>query len=154
MSDTTYLRLGYGTSRGRDTYGYNIVRLTDEAAGRTFRCMGGGYDMVGTVLADWAVSTHQDKLATLADRAHYVWREGEGMTVPGNDDRDRFYGMWAYYDAAGNLDRVSVDGACGVESVHRILKAAGLELTRTYVPTGRNRGNTTGWLVESGGVES
>jgi hypothetical protein len=154
MSDATYLRLSYGTSRGRDTYGYNIVRLTDETTGKTFRCMGGGYDMVGTVLADWAVETHQDALRELAGRAYYEWREDGGMSVPGNDDRDRMYGMYAYYDESGQLDRVSVDGGCGVESVHRILKAAGLELTRTYVPTGRNRGNTTGWLVESGGVES
>lgn len=143
--NTTYLRLGFGTSRGRDTYGYNIVRLTDETTGKTFRCMGGGYDMVGTVLADWAVATHQDRLRKLHRKAAATVRPRKGYQ---SHQGREFYGMAAYYDGSGKLERVSIDGACGVESVHRILKAAGLKLTRTYVPTGRNRGNTTGWIVE------
>lgn len=145
---TSVLRLSYGTSRGRETYGYPIVRLTDETAGKTFRCMGGGYDMVGTVLADWACATHQDRLRRLADLAHATVRPGEGYRSHGEDTRGRFYGMAAYYDAAGNLERVSVDGACGQSSVERILTAAGIRLTRTFKATGRNRGETTGWLVE------
>lgn len=148
---STYLRLSYGTSRGRDTYGYNIVTLTDENSWpvKRFRCMGGGYDMVGTVLADWAVATHQDRLLELADRAYYV-SPAEGDLRVMSDDPDRFYGMWRYeYGNAVPIApvRVGIDGACGVESVHRILKAAGLVLTRTH----DRRGNTTGWTVEIGG---
>lgn len=138
---TSVLRLSYGTSRGQYTDGYTLVRLTDETAGKTFRCMGGGYAMVGTVLADWAVATHQERLVKLADRAYYV---------PGPDGRtmvseapDTFYGMYRTPDGA-----VTVDGGCGQSSVERILKAAGLTLTRTFKATGRNRGETTGWLVE------
>lgn len=147
---TTVLRLGYGTSRGRDTYGYNIVSLTDETAGTRFRCMGGGYDMHGTVLADWAVATHQDRLRKLAGKAYATVRPGKGYRTRADKRRRNYYGMAAYYDAAGHLERVSIDGACGVESVQRILRAAGLSLTRTYVPKGRNRGQTTGWIVELG----
>ena len=145
---TTYLRLGYGTSRGRDTYGYNIVRLTDETAGTTFRCMGGGYDMIGTVLADWAEATHQDRLQKLAGQAHATFRPGEGYKSHGEDTAGRFYGMRADYDESGALVRVSIDGACGQSSVERILTAAGIKLTRTWKTTGRNRGETTGWLAE------
>lgn len=147
---TTYLRLGYGTSRGRDTYGYNIVRLTDETSGRTFRCMGGGYDMVGTVLAEWAQETHQDRLLALADRAFYV-SPVDGPYRRTDDESSAFYGMTRheYGDAVPVAPtRVTLDGACGVESILRILKAAGLSLTRTYKTSGRNRGETTGWLVE------
>lgn len=149
MSAPTVLRLGYGTSRGRDTYGYTIVRLVDETAGRTFRCMGGGYDMVGTVLADWATATHQDRLVKLADRAYYVSGTGPGVTV--NDGPDSLYGLWRYeYGDAVPIApvRVSIDGGSGLSSVERILTAAGIKLTRTFVATGRNRGTTTGWIAE------
>jgi hypothetical protein len=105
--------------------------------------------MVGTVLADWAVATHQDRLVKLAGDAYATVRPGEGYRTRGDDTRGTFYGMAAYYGESGELERVSIDGACGVESVLRILRAAGLELTRTYVPRGVNRGNTTGWVVES-----
>lgn len=145
----TYLRLSYGTSRGRETYGYNIVRLTDETAGKTFKCMGGGYDMVGTVLADWATAAHQDRLMALANRAYYVYPV-EGPIQVRSDNPDALYGMYRYEASADGVDpvRVSLDGGCGQSSIERILKAAGIKLTRTFKPSGRNRGETTGWLVE------
>lgn len=143
MSAATYLRLGYGTSRGQNTYGYTIVRLTDEAAGKTFRCMGGGYDMVGTVLADWATATHQDRLQTLADRAYYVPSAKEPGRTTVSNDPDAFYGMYLREDGT-----VHLDGGCGQSSIERILKAAGIELTRTFTPRGVNRGQTTGWMAE------
>lgn len=146
MTDTpnTYLRLSYGTSRGADTYGYTIVRLADETTGRRFRCMGGGYDMQGTVLADWACATHQDRLRQLADRSYYVTGAGAGYRqreTTGTDDR--FYGMVTYYREDGAVDRVSIDGACGQSSVERILAAVGIRLARTW----NRNGNTTGWMV-------
>lgn len=150
MTSTTYLRLGHGTSRGQDTYGYTIVRLVDETAGRTFRCMGGGYDMVGTVLADWATETHQDRLLKLADRAFYV-APADGGIRRTDDESSAFYGLYRYeYGDARPIApvRVSIDGACGQSSVERILTAAGIRLTRTFKASGRNRGETTGWLVE------
>lgn len=45
------LTISTGTSRGRETHGYPIVRLRDSETGKLYRCMGGGYDMVGIVLA-------------------------------------------------------------------------------------------------------
>ena len=51
MHDT--ILFSYGVSRGRDTYGYNIVTLTSSAQGKKFRCMGGGYDMHGQVLGEY-----------------------------------------------------------------------------------------------------
>ena len=147
----TYLRLGYGTSRGRDTYGYTTVRLTDESTGKTYRCMGGGYDMVGTVLADWATDVHQDRLIPLADRAYYAYPAEGPVTV--SDAADALYGMYRYAASADGVDpvRVALDGGCGQSSIERILTAAGIRLTRTFKTAGRNRGATTGWLVEVGG---
>lgn len=146
---THVLRLGYGTSRGRDTYGYNIVRLTDETTGRTFRTVGGGYDMRGTVLADWLVDTCQDHLVAIADRAYYVAPASGGYRR--TDAPDALYGMarYEYGDAKPIAPvRVHVDGACGEDSVMRILETIGATVTRTFVHTGRRRGETTGWLVD------
>jgi hypothetical protein len=140
---TTSLRITWGISRGMNTYGYNICRLADETAGKRFRCMGGGYDMVGTVLADWAVATHQDRLLKLADQSHAVYRKGTDGGYSTRTDSSGLYGMTRYEDADGNVTHVSIDGACGVESVTRILRDAGLSLTRTH----NRNGNTTGWIV-------
>lgn len=129
------LTISHGTSRGQDTYGYNIVRLRDSHDGKLYRCMGGGYDMIGTVLADWMVANYQDELSKLTDKAYYHYRNDK----PYQRNDDGLYGM------AVNLDtgRVSIDGACGVESVRRIAKEAGIKLTA--LPS--RRGNTVGWVV-------
>jgi hypothetical protein len=132
------LTLSTGTSRGMNTYGYLIVRLRDSATGKLYRCNGGGYDMVGTVLADWLTDQYQDALAPLAGQAFYSYGKGQPYTRAA-DERSALYGM------AVNLDtgRVSIDGACGVESVRRIAKAVGVKLTS--LPS--QRGETAGWSV-------
>lgn len=59
MSTTTkteaprFLALKWTVSRARDTHGYNVVTLTDTSTDRSFRAIGGGYDMEGTVFAEW-----------------------------------------------------------------------------------------------------
>ena len=135
---TRTLTISTGTSKGRDTYGYAIVRLRDSETGKLYRCMGGGYDMVGTVLAAWLTDTHQDALRPLAGQAFYTYGDGIPYTRA-EDERTALYGM------AHNVttDRVSIDGACGVESVRRIAKAAGVKLTS--LPS--KRGETVGWVV-------
>lgn len=138
MSTVRTLTIGTGTSKGRDTYGYTIVRLRDSETGKVHRCMGGGYDMVGTVLADWLTSTQQDALAPLAPRAFYTYGDGIPYTRA-EDERAALYGM-AVNVTTG---RVSIDGACGVESVRTIARAAGVKLTS--LPS--RRGETAGWIV-------
>lgn len=121
---TNHLALSWSISRGRDTYGYNICRLDSHDSGKRYRCMGGGYDMTGTVVADWLVAEHQDKLMKLV--------KNEMSSVDGHDGDanyvsfPRFYGM-TYVVNGG---RVTVDGACGIESVRRIAEACGIELQR------------------------
>lgn len=137
------LTISWGTSKGRDTYGYNICRLRDSQGDKLYRCLGGGYDMVGTVLADWLVLNHQEELRKLSGRAYYT--VGKGQPYKRTDDEAN-----ALYGMAVNLDTgiVSIDGACGVESVRRIAKDAGIKLTA--LPS--RRGNTVGWIV--GDVET
>lgn len=135
----THLSLSWSTSRGRNTYGYNICRLDDRNTGKRYKCSGGGYDMVGTVFGDWLADTHQVELLKIKDRAHYRYGTGEPQNSPANS----LYGM-AYDVQKG---RVSLDGACGIESMIRIAEAIGLEVQREYQKTGRNRGETLGYYV-------
>ena len=53
----TFLAFSRGESRGRDTYGYPIIRLTHSRTGQVFKCMGGGYCMIGTNLGSFLTST-------------------------------------------------------------------------------------------------
>lgn len=117
---TNHLALSWSISKGRDTYGYNICRLDSSDSGKRYRCMGGGYDMIGTVVADWLVAEHQDKLRTLVL---------SGQT---------FYGM---YDRQSG--GIGIDGACGINTVERIAQACGIELQRLS----NRRGNTVGFIA-------
>ena len=122
----TYLSLRWSQSRGRDTYGYRICKITDESTGVTHKCSGGGYDMQGTSFAGWLEGTYPERLAAISDKA------------------SELYGMRVRDDGT-----VSLDGACGIESMRNIAKAIGLKLERTYVHHGRQRGDTTGYIVSA-----
>lgn len=128
LTDVRDLPLTVGTSRGRDTYGYTTVSLLDTATGKRYRCNGGGYDMTGTVLADWLEDVHQDALQAIADQAAYDYR-----TKVRNDGG--LYGMHV-----GGSGRVHVDGACGMSSVERIAKAIGVRISHRVGPRGRTLG--------------
>lgn len=141
MKKIKRLALSWSVSRGRDTYGYNICRLDDTSTGERFKCMGGGYDMLGTVFGEWLAANYQPELLALKDRANYT-RTKAGEFSPANRE-DSLYGM-AYLEAD---DRISLDGACGLECMIRIAEAIGLEVERDYIVKGRRRGETVGWYV-------
>lgn len=141
MMNINHLSLSWSTSRGRDTYGYNICRLDDRNEGRRFKCMGGGYDMVGTVFAMWLEANYQKPLLALQGQASNILSRKFGLVA--NPGENRFYGMTHDMEA----DRINLDGACGLESMLRIAEAIGLEVEREYVKKGVNRGRTIGWYV-------
>lgn len=141
MKNIKRLALSWSVSRGRDTYGYNICRLDDTSTGNRFKCMGGGYDMRGTVFGEWLAANYQPDLLALKDRANYT-STAAGEFIPANRE-DSLYGM-AYLE---NDNRISLDGACGLECMIRIAEAIGLEVERDYIAKGRRRGETVGWYV-------
>lgn len=141
---TDYLALSWSTSRGQDTYGYNIARLDVRSTDQRFKCMGGGYDMVGTVVGEWIEATYQDRLKAL--RPHRMWNKDDHTDVR-CDLPDLLYGLTHYVTREGRYVKSKLDGACGIESMQRIAEALGISMSRTYVAKGRNRGQTTGWMV-------
>ncbi|QEG08729.1 hypothetical protein [Aeromonas phage 4L372XY] len=135
-----HLVLSWSVSKGRDTYGYNICRLDDRNNGKRFRCIGGGYDMIGTVFGEWLQENYQEKLQEIKARSHYITDENGTVSNPRSDS---LYGMRWKTD-----NTVSLDGACGIESMIRIAEAIGLEVERDYIKKGKRRGETVGWYVQ------
>lgn len=133
---TNHLALSWSISKGIDTYGYNICRLDSHDSGKRYRCSGGGYDMVGTVVADWLVAEHQDKLGALV--CSLDLQPVNGHTFTGYLKAPTLYGLTVCPDG-----RVTVDGACGLSSVERIANACGIELQRLA----NRRGNTIGFIA-------
>lgn len=134
-----HLTITYGTSRGADTYGYTLVTLRENGHKKASTC-GGGYDMRGTVFADWLQQEYQERLLAIAKRGKFkrvVWNGKSGdaskYTNPDADKREALYG--ASYYSKGSEDwetkklkpaRVTLDGGCGFSSIQRIAEAIGL----------------------------
>jgi len=135
--NTNFLSISWSTSRGRDTYGYNICRLDSSNTGRRYRCSGGGYDMIGTVVADWLRAEHQSRLAAVHDRRASEHGTSGYETLPW--PRHRLYGL--HFNR--NNETYSVDGACGVESVRAIAEAVGISMSSVV----NRRGHVTGYMV-------
>ena len=117
------LKFKWTVSRGRETYGYNIVSLYVDDV-KVSSCNGGGYDMQGTVLGEWVMDNFQDKIRKLP--SNY----GSG------DNKKGFYGL-SFYNSktkktqhrwSKNVKRAYIDGACGQSEVEKIMKAIGLKL--------------------------
>ena len=59
------LTIRWGTSRGRDTYGYTTCSLRNHRGKRIAACNAGGYDMAGTVIGEWVALTFAKELRRL-----------------------------------------------------------------------------------------
>lgn len=140
MNNINYLALSHSVSRGHETYGYNIVKLFDRDNSKAFRTCGGGYDMVGTVFADFITANYQEELLKLKDRAHYIC-DNHGVNT--SQCANSFYGMYHYPEK----NKIRLDGGCGLNSIINIALAIGLDLQRDYVKTGKKRGETLGWWI-------
>ena len=58
------VEIKWGTSKGRDTYGYTTAALYYDGR-KVAACNGGGYDMRGTVVGDWITDTMTPALLKL-----------------------------------------------------------------------------------------
>lgn len=109
--------------------------------------------MTGTVFAQWLQDVYQTELRSIYNRAHAfvtrgVDRDAKYDRTNSESPDSALYGMTSYFiaiHAPGNLEKVSLDGGCGLSSMITVCDALGLEVERT-----RNRkGHTTGFYVTS-----
>ena len=131
-----YLALSWSTSRGRDTYGYNICRLDSRLRKQRYRTCGGGYDMVGTVLGDYLENAFTPRLLEIKHRAGRIWSPLTGTVEPAHDS---LYGM-SYRADTGKL---TLDGACGEDCIVRIAETIGVKL----MPDRNKHGRRVGYFV-------
>ncbi len=142
ITGTRYLHYKRGTSRGYTTYGYTLISLTDSETGKKYRTNGGGYDMLGTVLAGWMSETLQTELKT--------YLTGLGMT---NDDgvysgKEADAKGWPYGSYINKSGKAGFDGACGVNLVESLIQTLGCDIKPLYEPKGRDpKGKFLGYLI-------
>jgi hypothetical protein len=96
-----FLTFKWTTSRGRNTYGYNICSLYVDGK-KVASCSGGGYDMQGSCFGDWLEKQFKEEIKTL--------------------DVDKYYGL-SEYNGVRHLD-----GTCGLSSMRNIANAIGYKL--------------------------
>lgn len=139
------LTLTTGTSRGRDTYGYALVTITDSRTGKRYRASGGGYDMRGAVFGNWLQDVYQAELQAIGHLAgsHYSKAGGyqSHKNEYGNPSNAYLYGMTRNDDTG----RITLDGACGFRSMELIAEALGLTVNAIC----DRRGNPVAFTVSA-----
>lgn len=141
------LKLSWSTSRGVDTYGYNICRLDDCDNKKRYRTNGVGYDMVGTVFGEWLADVYQERLLKeLKDRTYYIWsKDGFKTREDVNCASKRKFSIYgSTYNTEKNT--ITLDGACGFSEMTSIADMIGLELHAVHEGKGKHR-KLTGWIV-------
>jgi hypothetical protein len=100
-------------------------------------CKWGGYDMKGTCLAEYLCKAYQPQLLAIKDQAYHKVEDYKLASGQWTDKRTTneqgLYGMTLSVYNDGRGDSIHIDGACGVNSVERIAKAAGIELQSVKV---------------------
>jgi len=131
------ITITFGTSRGRDTWGYTIVTLRQQGARgqymepyppRRYSCNGGGYDMKGTVLGQFLADFFREGLKKLSSEEFYglfFWSK----SAPGKPYKKHI----RYHDG----DDIIADGACGWSCMRDILNALGFEIRQVAKSSNR-----------------
>jgi len=145
---TQTLTLHWSTSRGRDTYGYNIRRITDITTGKHYRTCGGGYDMTGSVFGEWLNDVYADRLQAIGHRAAAYYSKAGGYKTHTDANGYRLRGYIYGMTRNDDTGRVTLDGACGMSCMEDIAQEIGLTLKRV---TDR-KGNTIAFIVTDNGA--
>ena len=135
-----FLSLSRGESRGYETQGYPIIRLTHSQTGQVFKCSGGGYCMIGTNLGFYLDQLLNDEPQAIEALATGVYKEiqaGEGLPY-GLSFRDRETLQKDGKYVASKVRKAIreckfyLDGGCGDSCIKRIAKIMGLQITDQY----------------------
>jgi hypothetical protein len=138
---TKILNFKWTVSKARETEGYNICTLLVNGE-KAASCKGVGYDMKGTCLAEYLCKAYQPQLLAIKDQAYHKVEDikieaTEKSSLHWTDKRTTneqgLYGMTLSVYNDGRDPSMYIVGACGVNSVERIAKAAGIELQSVKV---------------------
>jgi hypothetical protein len=125
---TKQLHFKWTISRGRDTYGYNICTLLVDGEKVSKTC-GGGYDMQGTVLAQWIENEYQKQLQEYFKNEISAVTDKDYTAYSGNCYKsiNGFYGAHIS-GREGRRLKITLDGGCGFNSIEHVAKAIGISL--------------------------
>jgi len=112
---TYKLKFKWITSKGRFTYGWNICSLYIDGK-KVGSVNGGNYDMKGSVFGTWVQSQFKDDLINLDKEYNALKFLNKDRCASSKFHTDVFYSP-------------SIDGACGFESVSRIVEDLGYKVT-------------------------
>lgn len=112
MNKEHNLIIKHSVSKGRNTYGYNLVTLRDGKS--RYSTCGGGYDMIGTVFGDWLYSCYKERLKAL-----------KPCIYSDSEFEENYYGLIAFED---NPEEFYLDGGCGLSSMLEIAEKIGLRV--------------------------
>ena len=116
-----FLHIKWSISRAADTAGYNRVTLTPTVSPGRHVAVGGGYDMVGTVVADYLSATFKEQF----DKAAANYRATS--TKPP-------YGFFLHAEGGWRLD-----GGCGLDSIIRAAALVNIKINALHGPMNRRR---------------
>ena len=103
----------WSTSRGRETYGYPLVIARDERGRKVGSTCGGGYDLLGTVVAEILETVYSERVQALASVIPLRTAD-----IPQWSDAAMLRHL-SYVTPEGH---VSLDGAVGIETVTKIAR--------------------------------
>lgn len=157
------LEFRWSTSKGRDSYGYNICALFVDGV-KVAACNGGGYDMKGTSLGNWLQIAYEKRLYKLIKKEFYglsfhnplfnvmdeKLEKSDGTFTDKTDEGKTFRELKeagklvdleinrAFYKSSSKVptkDHIYgiLDGASGFSSMESVATVLGLTLE--YVPT-------------------
>ena len=138
LKDRYNLKFKWTVSKAVNTYGYNICSLFVNGQ-KVSSCNGGGYDMQGTCLGDWIEREFENELLQLKDKFYGLtfhnpnWQPSKEIIK--KEEEGKSFGLERYqdfYKQSSDLPTEKhtipvIDGACGVNSVEKILKAVGYQ---------------------------
>ena len=136
-----YLAFSRGVSRGYETAGYPIVRLTNNYTGEVYKCSGGGYDMHGTNVGNFLKGLIHEEMAVRLALADYIYKEikEDGTPPYGISLRDAEKlkdkeGKFIPSKAKKAILELNyyIDGACGESCMYRIAKGIGFDVNERY----------------------
>lgn len=122
------LEIVWTVSRAKDTEGHNICTLIDYK--QKYKTCGGGYDMTGTVFAQWLQANHMDRIKELLKPIDY--------DKEGNEREGCFYG---FFTKGGSY---WLDGGCGINAMISLAEKIGFKIETCY----KNKVGITNILID------